>query len=240
VACGNIVREALPWPVVHYPNLRGTFCAFARSTRSAPALCACAEPAVRNLLGLRTALCMRRATGESPATYFPDVIASRLVTWYSRGELPVSFRPGLCHRCNATTPSLRYCGDPDDSPFVQQYGWYLNQAYLRLGILPYRNNYLPDVCPPDYQTEIETSRNLEREFQRECDRLLEVVDLSALSENGPRDAILIRPVWRQQFAEMIELRRQASEQRKVLKRKIQAVVAQEFRLAGYATLTGDG
>jgi hypothetical protein len=240
VACGNVVREALPWPVVYYPNLRGTFCAFARSMRSAPALCACAEPAVRNLLGLRPALRMRRATGESPATYFPDVIARRIATWYGRGDLPVQFRTGLCHRCNAATPTLRYCGEPDDSSFVQQYGWYLNQAYLRLGIFPARSIYLPDVCPPDYQADIETSRNLEREFQRECDRLLEVVDLSALSENGPRDAILIRPVWRQQFAEMIELRRQASEQRKVLKRKIQAVVAQEFRLAGYATLTGDG
>ena len=240
VASGNVVREALPWPVVHYPNLRGTFCAFARNRRSEPVLCTCAEQAVHNLLGLRPALRMRRATGESPATYFPDVIARRIATWYGRGDLPVEFRPGLCHRCNATTPSLRYCGDPDDSPFVQQYGWYLNQAYLRLGILPYRNNYLPDVCPPDYQADIETSRNLERDFQRECDRLLGAVDLSALPENGPRDAILIRPIWRQQFTEMLELRRQASEQRKVLKRKIQAVVAQEFRLVGGATLTSEG
>jgi hypothetical protein len=226
--------------VVHYPNLRGTFCGFARSRRAAPVLCACAEPAVRNLLGLRPALRMRRATGESPATYFPDVIARKIAAWYGRGALPVQFRPALCHRCNAAIPSLRYCGDPDDSPFVQQYGWYLNQAYLRLGILPYRNNYLPEVCPPDYQADIEASRSLEQEFQRECDRLLGAVDLSALFENGPRDAILIRPVWRQQFADMIEMRRQASEQRKVLKRKIQAVVAQEFHAAEYAALTTEG
>jgi hypothetical protein len=183
---------------------------------------------------------MRRANGESPASYFPDVIARRIATWYGRGELPVRFQPGLCHRCNAATPALRYCGEQDDSPFVQQYGWYLNQAYLRLGMLPYRNTYLPGVCPPDYQADIETSRNLEREFQHECDRLMEAVDFSALAENGPRDAILIRPVWRQQFGQMIELRRQASEQRKVLKRRILAVVAQEFRVAAYATLTAEG
>jgi hypothetical protein len=239
VACGNVVTEALPWPVVHYPNLRGTFCAFARSMRSAPALCACAESAVRNLLGLRPALRMRRANGESPASYFPDPIARKIAAWNGRGDLPVQFRPALCHRCNAAIPTFRYCNDHDDTPFVQQYGWYLNQAYLRLGILPYRNAYLPGVCPADYQADIETSRNLEREFQRECDRLLEVVDLSALPGNGPRDAILLRPAWRHQFGQMIELRRQASEQRKVLKRKIQAIVAQEFRVAGYAAPTTD-
>jgi hypothetical protein len=239
VSCGNVVREVLPWPVVHYPNLRGTFCAFARNARAAPALCACAEPAVRNLLGLRPALRMKRANGESPASYFPDAIAHRIATWYGRGELPVQFQPGLCHRCNAATPTLRYCGGGDDSPFVQQYGWYLNQAYLRLGMLPYRNTYLPGVCPPDFQVDIETSRNLEREFQHECDRLMGAVDFSALAENGPRDAILIRPVWRQQFGQMIELRRQASEQRKVLKRRIEAVVAQEFRVAEYAALTAE-
>jgi hypothetical protein len=240
VACGNVVREALPWPVVYYPNLRGTFCAFARNARSTPALCTCAEPAVRNLLGLRPALRMRRANGESPASYFPDVIARRFAVWHGRGELPVQFQPGLCHRCNAAAPVLRYCDARVDSPFVQQYGWYLNQAYLRLGMLPYRNRYLPGVCPADYQADIDTSRNLEREFQHECDRLMEVVDFSALVENGPRDAILIRPVWRQQFGQMIELRHQASEQRKVLKRRILAVVAQEFRVSAYTMPTAEG
>jgi len=239
VACGNVVREALPWPVVNYPNLRGTFCAFARSTRSAPALCACAEPAVRNLLGLRPALRMKRANGESPASYFPDELARKIAAWNGRGNLPLQFQPGLCHRCNAAIPTLHYCDDHDDSPFVQQYGWYLNQAYLRLGMLPYRNSYLPGVCPADYQAGIETSRNLEREFQRECDRLLEAVDLLALPANGPRDAILLRPAWRQQFGQMIELRHQASEQRKILKRRIQALVAQEFRVSGYASATAD-
>jgi hypothetical protein len=236
VACGNVVREALPWPVVYYPNLRGTFFAFARTTRSAPALCACAEPAVRNLLTLRPALRMRRGNGESPASYFPDEIARKILTWTGRGELPAQFRPGLCHRCNATIPTLRYCSDRDDSPFAQELGWYLNQAYLRLGMLPHRNAYLAGVCPPDYQADIEMSRSLEREFQRECDRLLEVVDFSALPGNGPRDAILLRPAWRQQFGQMIELRRQASEQRKVLKQKIQAIVAQEFRVQEFAAL----
>jgi hypothetical protein len=239
VACGNVVREALPWPAVHYPNLRGTFFAFAHTTRSAPVLCACAEPAVRNLLGLRPALRMRRGNGESPASYFPDGVARKILTWNGRGDLPLQFQPGLCHRCNSVIPTLRYCGEDDDSPFVQQYGWYLNQAYLRLGMLPYRNTYLPGVCPPDLQVDIETSRNLEREFQRECDRLLEAIDLSALSGNGPRDAILLRPVWRQQFGEMINLRRQASEQRKVLKRKIQTLVAQEFRVQEFAARTTD-
>jgi hypothetical protein len=237
VACGNVVREALPWAVVHYPNLRGTFCAFAHTTRSPAVLCACAEPAVRNLLGLRPALRMRRGNGESPASYFPEGIARQILVWNGRGDLPLQFRPGLCHRCSSAVPTLRYCSDRDDSPFVQQYGWYLNQAYLRLGMLPYRNTYLPGVCPADYQADIETSRNLEREFQRECDRLMEAIDLSALPENGPRDAILLRPVWRQQFGEMIELRRQASEQRKVLKRKIQALVAQEFLVQEAAALT---
>jgi len=231
VACGNVVREALPWPVVYYPNAYGTFCAFARTTRSAPALCSCAEPAVRNLLVLRPALGVGRANGEGPSSYFPNIIARKIATWNGSGELPLRFEPGLCHRCNSTAPKLLYCSERDDASIVQRYGWYLNQTYLRLGMLPFRNTYLPGVCPSDYQADIETSRNLEREFHHECDRLMEAVDFAALAANGQRGAILIQPAWRQQFGHMIELRRQASEQRRVLKHRIQAVVAQEFRVA---------
>lgn len=232
VSCGNVAREALPWPVVYYPNLHGTFFAFARTKRATPALCACAEAPVHNLLAMRPGLRARRNIGETVRAYFPDVVAGKIIGWNSRDPFPVPFVAGLCHRCNQLVPTLRYCAETDGSPFIQQYGWYVNQAYLRLGILPYRNTYLPAVCPPELQAEIEASRAIEREFQQECDRVLEVIDLAALAGNGPREAILLRPAWRKQFGRMIELRQEASERRRALKRWIEAIVGQEFGVAG--------
>jgi hypothetical protein len=162
------------------------------------------------------------------------VVAKKFIAWNNQGAFPVPFTPGLCHRCNASVPSFHYCGDLEGSPFIQRYGWYVNQAYLRLGILPYRNIYLPGVCPADFQTEIEASRGLEKEFQLECDRLLEVIDLASLAGNGSREAILLQPAWRRQFSQMIELRQRASERRRALKRRIEAIVGQEFRIPEYA------
>jgi hypothetical protein len=44
-------------------------------------------------------------------------------------------------------PVLRYCHEVEGGRFVQHYGWYVGQAYLRFGIAPLSFAYLPDVCP---------------------------------------------------------------------------------------------
>ncbi|MDF2628524.1 MAG: hypothetical protein K0R39_2355 [Symbiobacteriaceae bacterium] len=130
-------EEGLPAPLAYYPGRQGTFIAFAASREAPPALCACTEGAVRNLL---------RLGGLEPGL-FPDLLAGAA----AKQDLSAFFfRKGLCHRCNLTAPTVRYCHELNGTQFVQTYGWYINQTYLRLGIHPETHRYLPEVCPSDY------------------------------------------------------------------------------------------
>ncbi len=155
IALGSpLARENLPAPLVYYSNHNGTFFAFATSRDEQPALCACAEGAVRNLFRLA-----QPAEGLDDANrwrlppldfgFFPDII-SRAFVEQADPVAALRFLPGLCHRCNLEAPTLRYCHEKDGQRFVQTYGWYINQTYLRLGIHPSTHKYLPDVCPPEY------------------------------------------------------------------------------------------
>lgn len=138
VLASTLAREALPAPLVYYPDRQGAFIAFAASREAPPALCACTEGAVRNLL---------RLDGLDPGL-FPNLLAGAVA---KQTVSALFFRKGLCHRCNLTAPTLRYCHEKDGTQFVQTYGWYINQTYLRLGIHPESHQYLADVCPSEYR-----------------------------------------------------------------------------------------
>jgi hypothetical protein len=179
VAHGSpLAREDLPAPLVYYPNQNGVFHAFASSRSEEPALCACAEEAVRNLFRL----------GMAPTDYalFPDLIARAFV---GRADpmTALSFRPGLCHRCNRRAPSLRYCREMEGQRFVQTYGWYINQTYLRLGIHPSSHRYLPDICPPAYLDILNRIQALSEQARAVRAQLVSLM-------NGPRQEIPRAPL----------------------------------------------
>ena len=62
----------------------------------------------------------------------------------------LSFGRGLCHRCNMASPSRRYCREMYGTAFIQYYGWYVNQTYLRFGMLPDHTRCLADVTPTEF------------------------------------------------------------------------------------------
>ena len=145
IAIGSpLARENLPAPLVYYPSQGGTFFAFAADRDEQPALCACAEGAVRNLFRLAGQYLPPLDFG-----FFPDTI-SRAFLGQADPAAALRFRPSLCHRCNMVAPTLRYCHESAGQRFVQTYGWYINQNYLRLGIHPSGERYLPEICPPEY------------------------------------------------------------------------------------------
>ncbi|HYF80488.1 MAG TPA: hypothetical protein VD973_25545 [Symbiobacteriaceae bacterium] len=177
VLAAAIAREdGLPAPLVYYPGRGGTFLAFAASREAPPALCACAEGAVHNLLRL----------GQFDGGLFPDVIA-RLLTGRPDPTSALFFRKGLCHRCNLAAPTLRYCHEKDGTQFVQTYGWYINQTYLRLGIHPESHRYLPDVCPAEY---LDLLQQIEALTAQAREARAQVVALM----NGPRQEIARNPL----------------------------------------------
>ncbi len=232
VSDGHVIMErGLPLPIVYYPPLYGTFFGFARDRRSTPAMCACAKPAITNLLRLRPILRARRVVHEARRSYFPTVLAGKFNAWKDRSGFPLLFQPGLCHRCNARKPTLHYCDGSLGTSFVQTYGWYINQAYLRLGVLPCRHAYLSEVCPPDYRTEIETSRRLEQEFLAECSRILDTAYDFAIASAREEDLLSrFRSASGDDFGRLMELRQEASCAREHLKVKFEDLVRQDMGL----------
>ncbi|HYG59366.1 MAG TPA: hypothetical protein VD902_14990, partial [Symbiobacteriaceae bacterium] len=152
---GPMTREKLPVPLVYYPGRQGAFFAFAESRDDQPALCACAEGAVRNLFLLAPPAEEDGVQRLPPLDYglFPDVIM-KVLLGQANPLAALRFRPLLCHRCNLEAPTLRYCHEAEGQKFVQTYGWYINQSYLRLGIHPTSGRYLPEVCPPEYHDQL--------------------------------------------------------------------------------------
>lgn len=176
VSLGGLAKEALPFPIVHYPNHYGTFFAFAKNETSSIVLCACSKTAVSNFLRLKQLMpqdefgygyVLRMAPLDS--FYFPDGIAKLSLSSVENPLSILAFESGLCHRCNGMIPTMRYCVEMYGNKFVQQYGWYINQAYLRLGILPFLGEqsifYLPDVCPAEFQQAIMSASEAERAYQ---------------------------------------------------------------------------
>ena len=223
VAGGDMRREALPLPIVHYPQFRGTFLGFAPDAKSVPELCDCAIPAVENLFRLRPEL-LRAAFCDSLHRYFPYELAHHLSSGRSRGISSLSFSPGSCHRCNRSVPELLFSDDITEPSFVQTHGWYVDQAYLRLGILPGYNTYLEDVCPAEYSTVIEAARLAERAFHRECERLMEA---ASWDDDRTNSSTCQHRFKLEVAAEMMTLRQRASGARKGLKFKVESLVQRE-------------
>jgi len=158
----SVVKEHLPFPFVHYPNLYGTFIGFSRSIHEKPMLCTCVESAVYNYLRLAE---QSRSANSNPlrvapfdSFYFPDSIARESLVSEAESRGILTFKKAICHRCLMATPSLRFCHPMYGSEFKQSFGWYINQSLLRSGVDCSLLKYLPDVCPPQV---LEPIRRLE-------------------------------------------------------------------------------
>jgi hypothetical protein len=180
------------------------------------------RPAVESLLRLRPSLSALSDAGSTPGAFFPASVARRFHAWSGDGPAPVRYAFRVCHRCNATVPALRYCEESQDSTLQQYFGWYVSQAYLRLGILPYRHAYLAEVCPPGVQAEIEATRQLEQDFRDQCSRLL---------DGMPPASCNVAPscgeLGQEDVRKLVDLRQRASAARRALKLQIEALVAQD-------------
>jgi hypothetical protein len=85
----------------------------------------------------------------APGTYFPSFAAERSLKPGFVPSRDLTFVDGVCHRCNQAAPSLRYCVEMYGTAFVQGYGWYINQAFLKLGLLRWGLLALDGVCPSE-------------------------------------------------------------------------------------------
>ena len=147
-----VIREHVPYPYVYYPVKYGSFCAFAEHKGGNPVLCFCSVSSITNLRKLQGSWPAHKIFDLSDAVFssnrqpLPDFSYSRfLPTALARSiegektpQSELDFKSGLCHRCNLSVPAIQYCHKDFASGFVSRYGWYVNQKYLSLGILPLR------------------------------------------------------------------------------------------------------
>jgi len=237
VSLGTVVREDLPFPVVYYPGHYGTFIAFAEDECAPVALCACSESAIRNFLRLQQEFPkgynsnpLRMAPLDS--YFFPEVVA-RASLVHDRDPLRAArFCAGLCHRCNLARPSVRHCHEVYGGVFKQQYGWYISQNYLRLGMLPAplpeHLTFLEDVCPGELQAKAVEVKAANEEYRREEARLMAIVT-GPPRLDIPRDEVTYWSNVRLSEAQtMITLRRRAARLWTEFQNTVENITRQEF------------
>jgi hypothetical protein len=160
--------------------------------------------------------------------FFPDILANIPLMSKHNPLEDLCFAEKLCHRCNLITPSLRYCHEMYGGEFIQHFGWYYNQAYFRLGIYPMEFFYLSDVCPIEYQNDIEDLKKAKSDYQVENDRLMELVYGPDRSDIAPDEITYWRNVKIEEANEMVMLRKIASKKERFFTKKIENIARQEF------------
>lgn len=234
VALGAVARENLPLPVVHYPQMYGAFFAFAADESGSPSFCTCSEPAIKNYLHLKEIISQHIHYGDAERTtpldkrLFPKVITQLSVQHPKDPLALLKFKKGLCHRCNLITPSLRYCDAMYGGQFTQQYGWYVKQTYLNLGIDPNWYFYLPDLCPSEYQEDILSVKKAQEEYNREEQKVMEIVQGPKRADIAADEVTYMSNLRKEEAREMIRLKRRRDQVTRAFTKKIENIVRQEF------------
>jgi len=236
--------ESLPFPIVFYPGHYGTFLGFASA--DAPnriCLCSCAEPAVANFLVLRgdrprNVDSLRKAPLDS--AHFPLEIASRSNAvddvWVA-----LEFVPGLCHRCNLARPSLNYCHPMYGGQFIQGFGWYVNQAFYRLGVEPrpkwtgtsaepvyLGHSVLDEACPEEVRELVHRETLAATEYRHEFDRLLAMARGPDRDDIAPDEITFWHNVKIDESTDFVRIRRQAAQAERAVTTFIENQVRREF------------
>jgi hypothetical protein len=210
----TVAQENLPLPFVHYPGHYGIFFAFGASLIDTPVFCECSKGAISHYIADRLRVPSplnsdKRRMFLMDSLSFPaaivDVVESCGAEMSPNCAEAFQFQPSLCHQCNSAVPSYRWCHEMYGSPFVQNYGWYLEQNRLDLGIFQNWVDY--NRCPEEirelllldpnnffeYQSQLRTqdakkASELEKQFSRQCRQVHRIV------ENKVRARMGFRPV----------------------------------------------
>lgn len=239
VALGSpvVFEEKLPYPIVYYPDHYGTFFAFAKDNNSKIVMCSCSKSAIENYLRIRS---MEKLDVYSDklrmaplgSHYFPKLIAESSLKNPNYPLSEITFVEGICHRCTLTPPTLRYCHEMYGGRFTQQFGWYYNQQFLKLGIKETpgfgETLFLSNVCPLEYQEDILNIKKADQEFTIESERINKMVFGPKRTDIPDDEIVYMANVRMDEAQEMIRLRKLASQTRRAFTKKIENIVRQEF------------
>jgi len=235
---GYVAEESLPLPYVHYTGPSGTFLAFSESRDSIPMLCSCAQSAVANLMEIKDKFPSpyRHSSAVDAAfrdPYFPEALIRYAKDSGKNGVQGLPFADRLCHRCNLVSPKLRYCHEMYGGVFVQHHGWYVNQAFLRWGVLPrgYGNPlfpYLDSLCPGTIAKKIEKARVAQKAYMEEHEQLQDTMRGPDREDIGPNEITYWQNVKISEAEPMQQLRRQAAQSNRAVSKVFENMARQEF------------
>lgn len=179
ISLGEIIKEDLPLPYVHYPNLYGTFFGFSNNLDDLPSLCSCNLPAIENYfkLGLHNNIKVNSNPHRMVPLnnrFFPAALPSFSTTKMYNGIKSIKFAAHVCHRCVMSVPSLRYCHEMYGTEFIQNFGWYINQTYLKLGVDRRKLVFLEEICPQELQNHISEYVDTNKKYMEEHTRLIKL------------------------------------------------------------------
>jgi len=235
---GYVTEESLPLPYVHYPGPYGTFFAFSESGDSVPMLCSCAESAVENLVEIMQEF-PSPYQHSSPFDaafrdlYFPEALIRYANDRGRSGVHSLPFANRLCHRCNLVSPRLRYCGEMYGGVFVQHHGWYVNQAFLRWGVLPRGNGNLlfpcfDSLCPGTVAESINQARVAQKTYIDEYQRLQAMMHGSDRDDIHPDEVTYWHNVKIGEAEPMQQMRREAAQSIRAVSRVFENMAREEF------------
>jgi len=242
---GQQATESLPLPVVYYPGHYGAFFAF--STLDAPSrlcLCSCAKPAVANFLALNANKRLHtypHRVAPLDSGHFPLEIALRSLQATDPWSV-LEFAPGICHRCNLARPSMNYCHPMYGGQFMQGFGWYVRQAFYRLGVEP-RSKWtgssnagvtclghaaLNMVCPDELLRLVNHERAAAMQYRQESDRLYAITSGPPRNDIRPDEVTYHQNVKLEEALDYIRLRRAAAQAERAITTFVENLVRQEF------------
>lgn len=159
-----IETESLPLPIVHYPGFYGVFFAFQKDKDGPLLFCSCAEEAIENYVRLKLTKSQPRNSDPTrefilDSSSFPRVFVEQCISDGMPQDLTVlstlRYADKVCHECNQSTPSYRYCVEMYGGVFKQTYGWYINKQAFEWGIHPMSQRLLKGRCPQEVHDLIE-------------------------------------------------------------------------------------
>ena len=116
-------------------------------------LCECSKSAILNYFELRALILDSAPSSDNnlksfDEQYLPPGIQGLDISNGKKSIGQLNFKRSICHRCNLVPPTLKYCHDMYGTSFEVHFGWYINQAYLKFGIL--QGKFLEYVTPQEF------------------------------------------------------------------------------------------
>ena len=228
VVSGVVTREALPLPWVHYPSHYGTLVGFSVAPDVVPSLCSCVRTVLENMArGAVHSRDRRRVVRQM----IPDALADSLPASPEDWASAVAYAERACHRCNMASPSVRWCHEMYGGRFLQYFGWYVQQARVRLGVNVWFDNGetdLLDVMPPAVRG-MRAQANADGErHMREHAALYAKTQKPRRPEIGPDTVQYWSNVLPEEATALIAARRAAAKSERMLTRFIENQVRAEF------------